>query len=105
MTWEIVWSEFAEKKLDGIFEYYQENASTEVASKLMVDIITEANRLYKHKNLGQKEAQLLGLSTEYRYLVYKSFKIIYSIDETGMLIKIADVFDTRQYPRKIERGK
>ena len=45
MTWEIVWSEFAEKKLDGIFEYYQENASTEVASKLMVDIITGANRL------------------------------------------------------------
>lgn len=35
MKLEIIWSKFAEKQLDGIFEYYFENASPKVAKELL----------------------------------------------------------------------
>ncbi|HMV14962.1 MAG TPA: hypothetical protein PKK18_09665 [Chitinophagales bacterium] len=55
--------------------------------------------------LGPKELTLLNRKIEYRYIVETDYKIIYSIDEATHLIKIADVFDTRQNPIKIEREK
>jgi len=37
----------------------------------------------------------------YRYLIFKNYKILYSVDSQQNLIKVADVFDTRQNPKKI----
>lgn len=41
----------------------------------------------------------------YRYLVCDNYKISYSVDVELKLIKIADVFDTRQNPVKMKRTK
>jgi hypothetical protein len=51
----------------------------------------------------QIEELLIDRQYAYRYIVCKNYKIIYSIDYTLQLIKIADVFDTRQNPTKIKR--
>jgi len=103
MDLEVIWSEFAEKQLDEIFEYYEEKAGERVALEMVQGLLNEPNRLEKDPFIGQKERLLKERKISYRYLVFKHFKIIYSVDEENGFIKIADVFGTRQKPNKIER--
>ena len=98
MLLKVIWSKFAESQLDEIFERYEKIASTTVAKKLLEGIINEPTKLLKSPYIGQKEELLKDRQIEYRYLVFKSFKLIYSIDKQKGAIKIADVFDTRQTP-------
>ena len=105
MTFKIIWSQFAETQLDEIYEYYEKNASSRIAKKLMNGIINEPKKLINTPQIGQDEELLKQRKTEYRYLVFKNYKLIYSLDEENGFIKIADVFDTRQNPTKIKRGK
>lgn len=104
MKLEIIWSKFAEKQLDEIFEYYFENASPKVAKELLENLLAEPNRLINNPTMGQIEILLKERKTTYRYLIFKNYKIIYSIDPKKGFIKIADVFDTRQNQSKIERS-
>ncbi|SDK65998.1 Plasmid stabilization system protein ParE [Salinimicrobium catena] len=103
MTFEIIWSDFAERQLDLIFLYYLENAGKRTAIRMVQDIVNESNSLKKDPFIGQKEELLIGREIIYRYLLKKNFKIIYSVDQVKGFIKIADVFDTRQDPAKINR--
>lgn len=102
MISEIIWSAFAERQLDSIYEYYEYKAGIRVAENLLNGIITSADILLKSPKMGQVEPLLSHRDIEYRYLVYKNYKLIYFIDEISQLIKITDVFDTRQNPVKIE---
>lgn len=101
----IVWSHFAETQLDKIYDYYLKKAGEEKASNLVVSIIRHADYLRENPKAGQLEELLADRKIEYRYIVFKNYKIIYSIDEQLQFIKIADVFDTRQNPVKIKREK
>lgn len=102
MKLEIIWSEFAEKQLDGIFQYYNENATSGIAKKLIRNLLNEPKKLIKSPFIGQIENLLQERENTYRYLIFKNYKIIYSVDQEKGFIKIADVFDTRQNPDKIE---
>ena len=55
--------------------------------------------------MGQEEELLKQREIHYRYLIFKNYKLIYSVDTENGFIKIADVFDTRQNPPKIKRTK
>ena len=105
MTLKIIWSEFAETQLDEIYEYYKKEASTRIAKKLVKGIINEPKKLIKTPLIGQEEELLKQREIHYRYLVFKNYKLIYSVDQENGFIKIADVFDTRQNPPKIKRTK
>ncbi len=105
MRLEIIWSDFAEKQLDGIFEYYNEKASTKVAKRLIKNLLNEPKILIKNPFVGQIEDLLQDRTTTYRYLICKNHKIIYSVDQENGFVKIADIFDTRQYPERIKRNK
>lgn len=105
MAFQIIWSNFAEIQLDTIFEYYLENANLEVAKSIIREIISEPDKIILHPEITQREDLLIDRENEYRYLVCKNYKIIYSIDLKSKQIKIADVFDTRQNPTKIKRTK
>ena len=105
MAYKIIWSAFAETQLDEIYEYYEMKVSSRVASKLVKGIINEPNKLLKATFIGQEEELLKERAILYRYLVFKNYKIIYSIDQENGFIKIADVFDTRQNPPKMKRTK
>ena len=105
MKFKIIWSEFAETQLDEIYEYYQKESSLKVAKKLLKEIINEPKKLFKTPLIGQEEELLKQRKTEYRYLVFKNYKLIYSVDHQDGFIKIADVFDTRQNPPKLKRTK
>ena len=105
MKLKVIWSNFAEAQLDEIFEFYKEKVSLKIASQLVREIILESEYLKNSPFIGQKEIRLQNRKIEYRYLVYKNYKLIYSINETEGFIRIADIFDTRQYPAKIDRKK
>ena len=105
MTLKIIWSEFAETQLDEIYEYYEKKAGSRIAKKLVKGIINEPKKLIKSPLIGQEEELLKQRETEYRYLVFKNYKLIYSVDNQNGFIKIADVFDTRQNPPKLKRTK
>ena len=77
----------------------------ELPKKLVRGIINEPKKLIKAPLIGQEEELLKQRETEYRYLVFKNYKLIYSVDNQNGFIKIADVFDTRQNPPKLKRTK
>ena len=105
MSYKVIWSNFAESELDKIFEYYVEKASLKVAKNIIQNILAEPNRLIDNSEIFQTEELLIDREDSYRYIVCDNYKIIYSIDIELKLIKIADVFDTRQNPIKIKRNK
>lgn len=105
MGLEIIWSEFAEQQLDEIFKYYLENAGREVAIKIIKGLLKAPQKLISNPFIGQIEELLEERKISYRYLIYRNYKIIYSVDSEKGFIKIADVFDTRQNPGKIGRTK
>ena len=105
MILKIIWSAFSESQLDEIYAYYEKKASAKVATKIVLEIIHESERLITASHIGQEEELLKNRKFDYRYLVITNYKVIYSIDQQNGLIKIADVFDTRQNPRKLKRNK
>lgn len=105
MNFKIIWSEFSETQLDEIYEYYEKKANLKIANKIVTGIIKESEKLIKASFIGQEEELLKDREIHYRYLVFKNYKIIYSVDEQNRFIKIADIFDTRQNPPKMKRTK
>lgn len=105
MAWRIIWSSFAERQLSDIHEYYLEEAGAKVAKKITSGIIKAPNSLIHNPELGQLELSLDKLPTQYHYILFKSYKLIYSIDIGEKQIRIADVFDVRQDPDTLKRKK
>lgn len=105
MELKIYWTDFSKKELKSIFNYYKEHASLNVARKLVIGITKEVLKLKKNPTIGQEEELLENDSREFRYLVFKSYKIIYFINANKNAIEIFDFFDTRQSPIKMKRIK
>lgn len=99
----VYWTQFAEDKLDDIFNYYKLKASLIIAQNLTNGIIDATIDLAKNPQIGQKEILLSGRFQEFRYLVYKNYKIIYWVHVDKHRIEIINVFDTRQNPAKLEQ--
>lgn len=105
MNFIVVWSDFAEIQLDQIFEYYRNRAGFRVATKIVRNLIQKSQILSHSPYIGAVEELLLKRKEVYRFVVYTNYKIIYSVDEENLTIKIADVFDTRQNPKTLKRNK
>jgi len=105
MELEIYWTDFSKKELKNIFDYYKGKASLNVARNLVIGITKETTKLRKQPTIGQEEELLEKDSRGFRYLVFKSYKIIYLVNLEKNRIEVFDVFDTRQSPVKMKRGK
>lgn len=105
MELEIYWTDFSKQELKNIFDYYKEKATIKVAKSLVTGIIKDTAKLKKRPNIGQVEELLENDERNFRYLVFKNYKIIYWINTEMNRIEIFDVFDTRQSPVKIKRTK
>ena len=101
----IFWTKFAKRELKNIFDYYKLKASPRIAKKLITEIVVHSNILDFQNKIGQKEELLSDRKENFRYLVYKDYKIIYWFNDPKNRIEIVDIFDTRQNPIKIEREK
>jgi len=101
----VFWTEFAEKKLEDIFLYYKNKASLSIAKKLASGIVDSTITLENNPQIGQKEILLEDRPQDFRYLVFKNYKIIYWINNEKQRIEIANVFDCRQNPIEINKTK
>lgn len=101
MALEIFWSQFAEDKLQDIFNYYKLKAGVETASKIIDEIVDRTIALEHQPQLGIVEEFLTDRYYEFRYLVHGNYKIIYYINNERHRVVIANVFDTRQNPKKL----
>ncbi|NOU48174.1 MAG: type II toxin-antitoxin system RelE/ParE family toxin [Bacteroidales bacterium] len=95
----IIWSDFAAEMLKEIFIYHKEIAGNNVARRIITKIFSSTRQLKQHPNSGQIEPALEILKEGHRYLVIGNHKVIYKKVSEGILI--TDIFDTRQYPSKI----
>lgn len=77
MVKEVFWTNFAKNELKNIFKYYELNASRKVAFDLVEGILNKGNSLNFQTNIGQREELLLDRKENFRYLVFKNYKIIY----------------------------
>ena len=98
----LIWTLPAKYRLKEIFLHYKHNASPRVAKKIVRDLFHTTRPLSAYPKMGNKEELLKHKKEEYRYLVEGNFKIIYKIDEDILII---DVFDCRQNPKKMLKGK
>lgn len=101
----IYWTDSSKKELQIIFEYYKENATLKVAKRLTIGIAKETLKLKKQPEIGQIEELLIDRPNNFRYLVFKNYKIIYWVNKKENRIEITDVFDSRQNPIKIKRAE
>lgn len=98
MELEIFWTQFAEDKLQDIFYYYKLKAGIKVAKTITTEIVDKTINLANNPKIGQIEEFLIERSQEFRYLVSTNYL------ETERLF-IANVFDTRQNPEKLNETK
>lgn len=101
MALKIFWTQLAEEKLYDIFEYYKEVAGGKIASDLVEGIENQTKQLIKNPEIGAIEEILRNRPQQFRFLIYKNYKVIYWIDNNANAAFIATVFDTRQNPTKI----
>ncbi|WP_373055501.1 hypothetical protein [Zunongwangia sp. H14] len=52
MDFEVIWSEFAENRLDEIFEYYLNTANERITIEIVHGLLTESLRLEKDPFIG-----------------------------------------------------
>ena len=89
MAIKIYWTNFAKKQLRNIFDYYKTNASPQIAQNIVVGIVEKVNSLEFQTEIGQKEELLLDRKENFRYLVFKKYKIIYwSVSEALVIITV-----------------
>lgn len=105
MGLKIYWTDFSKSELHKIFNYYKETASVRIAKKLILEITQAVLKLHKQPNIGQREELLLDRKEEFRYLVYKNYKVFYWFNTDEDRIEITDIFFTRQNPVSITRSK
>ncbi|WP_194852201.1 type II toxin-antitoxin system RelE/ParE family toxin [Nonlabens antarcticus] len=89
--------------LTEIFTHYSEISNKRVAKKLIDGIVAEVQILKDQPLIGQIELALNDRTKQLRYLIFKSYKIIYWINEDLNQIEIIDIFDARQSPTRMNR--
>ncbi len=101
MELEVYWLELAENKLEDIYNYYLIKAGKRITENLVNGIVDSTIGIEKQSEIGQVETSLKRREQEFRYLMFKNYKIVYWINYDFRRIEIANVFDTRQDPDKI----
>lgn len=97
----VLWTEFAENQLDGIYKYIQTYNSF-AAIEIYNDIVDESAVLAHFPYIGVIEPLLTEFPEEYRSLIVRrNYKIVYYIDNEATIYVVA-VFDCRQNPDKLK---
>ena len=75
MGLKVVWLRLAEEKLEDIYNYYREKAGIKTARKIVDTTID----LEYNPEIGQTEELLVHKGKEFRYLIYKNYKVVYRL--------------------------
>jgi toxin ParE1/3/4 len=100
MEVKVLWSDTSLAQLQDIFDYYNLRVSTNVATKIVKELVERSFILETNPLIGVKEPLLGKRQYEYRFIVVNNYKIIYRFNNN--IARIVSVFDCRQNPRKVE---
>lgn len=103
MGLEVYWLELAERKLEDIYSFYSIKANKKIARDLVSGIVERTLGIVNQPKLGAIEQSLLHQDKEFRYIIFKNYKIVYWINHEFNRIEIANIFDTRQDPEKLNQ--
>ena len=96
---EVIWTKKAIGQLERIVKYIKEERGTYYAEIVLSKILNSTKHLHEHSKMGQIEFFLDHKKSEYRYLVVWSYKIVYRVTQTRVII--SRVFHTSQDPSKL----
>lgn len=96
----VIWSNWALERLDEIHAYLEREASARVADRTVARILEAVALLAQYPRGGQVEPWLEHKGLGHRRAVVGNYKVIYRIHEQE--IRVTDVFDARQDPRKMK---
>jgi len=103
IVFKILWTDFAINQLKDIFDYHLIKASPNIAQRHVQKIIDTTIILENNPKSGRKEDLLADRHQDFRFVIVKTYKIIYWIDYEFNIVNIATVSDTRQNPKKIRK--
>ena len=97
----VLWTEFSESQLDGIYDYIQIK-NPRAAAEIYNDILDESAMLARFPRIAPIEPLLTEFPEEYRSLIVRqNYKVVYYI-ENEIVIYVVAVFDCRQNPEKLK---
>lgn len=87
----IIWSPLSRNNLKRIFDYISTD-SPKIARKFINNLVKQVKILEKFPFSGKKVSELK--STENREIIYKSYRIIYNVDEN--VVQIITIIHSKQ---------
>jgi plasmid stabilization system protein ParE len=96
----IIWDDEAKLALRGIYEYIKHRESIRVARKVRNEIIKQVQTLSSFSEKFAREPVLANELGNFRYKVIWSYKIIYEVTDSHILI--LDIFHTSRNPSEIK---
>lgn len=95
----IEWTDAAKERLQEIFDYYEMEAGSHIAQKIIKKILERTRVLAQHPEIGPKERLLEKYEEKFRYLIEGNYKIVYWLVPGKVMI--LTVFNCRQDPEKL----
>ena len=96
----IIWTNPAVEDLSEIFLFLEITINIDKAEEITTKLYQRVDDLLEFPEMGTIACDRYGMKSNYRYLVEKSYKILYrAINE---IIYIETVYDTRQDPERIQ---
>ena len=99
--YQVILTEFAEERLEEITNYLLENASYDVAHKVVNGMLDAIEKLAKLPNANPKELAICNEQIIYRRILKWSYKIIYTVVEDEIQVIVVDIRHTSEDPKKI----
>ncbi|MCX2745639.1 type II toxin-antitoxin system RelE/ParE family toxin [Mangrovivirga sp. M17] len=97
---EVIWTKKALGQLERAVKYIQNEQGTSYAKIVLNKILDSTELLENHLNIGTIEPLLKHKKSEYRFLVVWSYKIIYRMTKSKVVI--SRVFHTSRDPKKLK---
>ncbi len=99
--YKVVIADFAFESIRKTHDFLK-NFSKTNADKQVSDLLKHSKKLQTLPRKNPLEPSLQQAAVEYRFLLFKNFKIIYTILEDEKIVLLVMVFDTRQQPGKLK---
>ena len=95
----IIWTNPAIDDLSEVFLFLEVTINTDKAEEITTKLYKRVDDLLKFPEMGTVSYDRYGVKSDYRYLVEKPYKILYSV--INSIVYVETIYDTRQDPMGI----
>ncbi|MEY4905079.1 MAG: hypothetical protein RLZZ292_2894 [Bacteroidota bacterium] len=99
--YELSWENSTRKDILKIHAFIAKNVSVELANETVRGLYNAVEPLRNTPERFSREQSLLHRKEMFRYIKYKKYKILYSVER--QVVHILSIFPARQNPKKLVR--